>query len=151
MRTYELKIKDKEYEIKVKSFSLDSAELEVEGETIKVVVDAIGDDMAGKMPSRPLPTKSPAATPAPSGGGAAAPKKSTPSGGAGAVIAPIPGAIMEVFVKEGDHVVAGQPVVKMEAMKMENIINSEIEGNVVSISVNPGDAVGQGDELLAVE
>ena len=151
MRTYELKIKDKEYEIKVKSFSLDSAELEVGGETIKVDVNAIGDDMAGKVPSRPLPTHTPSQAPAatPSSGGA--PKKSAPTGGAGAVVAPIPGAIMEVFVKEGDHVVAGQPVVKMEAMKMENIINAEIEGNVVSVSVNPGDAVGQGDELLAVE
>lgn len=151
MRTYELKIKDKDYKIKVKNFNLDGAELEIDGETIKVEVSNVGDDMAGKKPTRPLPSHAPAGGAAPAAKSGAAPKKSAPTGGAGSIVAPIPGAIMEVFVKEGDAVTAGQPVVKMEAMKMENIINSEIEGTVVSISVNPGDAVGQGEELLAVE
>lgn len=146
MRTYELKIRDKEFKIKVKSFSLDNAELEIDGETLHVDVKNIGDELEGRLPVRPLPTsanKAPVGTSAPKSA-----KKAV--AGAGAVIAPIPGAIMEIFVKEGDVIKAGQPVLKMEAMKMENIINSDIEGTVMSISVNPGDAVSQGEELLTI-
>ena len=154
MRTYELKINDQDYKITVKSFSMDTAELEVDGETIKVDVKNVGDDMAGRIPARALPTSTSAKSGASAAGtsqkAAPAAQKSAPSGGGGAVTAPIPGAILEVFVKEGDEVKSGQPVVKMEAMKMENIINAHQDGTVQSVSVNAGDAVSQGDELLSI-
>ncbi|MCG8526023.1 MAG: biotin/lipoyl-binding protein [Opitutales bacterium] len=150
MRTYELTISDKEYKVKVKSFSLDHAVLEIGEDTYEVDVKNVGDDLAGRPAPRALPTSS-----APTAGGASktaasSSKPAAASGGEGAVTAPIPGAVMEVFVKEGDEVKAGQPVVKMEAMKMENIINSHIDGTVASISVIAGDAVSQGQELVAI-
>jgi len=153
MRTYELSIKGKEYKINVKSFSLDTAELEINGETVKVAVKNMGDNLEGRqIPSRALPTSktggSPFATRAPAAAAASAKKANTEGGTA--VTAPIPGAIMEVFVKEGQEIRAGQPVLKMEAMKMENVINSHATGTVLSILVNPKDAVSQGQELILI-
>jgi glutaconyl-CoA/methylmalonyl-CoA decarboxylase subunit gamma len=150
MKTYELSIKGKAYKINVKSFSLDTAELEVNGETIRVDVKSVGDDMAGR--SRPLPSRSPATASAAGGTPAAATaaRATSSSSGGSPVIAPIPGAIMEVFVKSGATIKKGQPVVKMEAMKMENIINAHQDGTVLEIKVSPGEAVSQGAELLTI-
>ncbi|MBT4091015.1 MAG: biotin/lipoyl-binding protein, partial [Deltaproteobacteria bacterium] len=64
--------------------------------------------------------------------------------------APIPGSILEVLVKEGDQVEAGQTVVKMEAMKMENDINATSSGTIKSIQVSVGDAVSQGQALVEI-
>lgn len=151
MRTYELSINGTDYKVKVKSFNLDAAELEINGGTVKVAVKNMGDDLEGRaIPARPLPSKTPSASPAPKSGAKPATAKSTASGSGNAVVAPIPGAIMEIFVKEGQEIKAGQPVLKMEAMKMENIINSDFDGTVQSISVNPGDAVSQGQELVLI-
>jgi biotin carboxyl carrier protein len=142
MRIYDLNINNKAYTIKVKSFSREAAELEVNGQSITVAVNKIVDDSAVIKPSsRATSTQTPKkqAKAAPAAGS-----------GAGAVVAPIPGAIMEIFVKEGDTVTAGQPVLKMEAMKMENVINSPLAGTVGRICVHAGDAVAQGQELLII-
>lgn len=145
MRIYELTVSDKAYNVKVKSFSSHQAELEVNGKLIKVDVKAIGDDLVGKPVARPI---------APAGGSPAraAPVSSSkmPVAGAGAITAPIPGAILEIFVKEGQEIKAGQPVLKMEAMKMENVIQSHLDGTILSISVHPKDAVSQGQELMTI-
>lgn len=143
MRIYELTVSDKAYNVKVKSFSSHQAELEVNGKLIKVDVKAIGDDLVGKPVTRPiaLSAGSPART---------APVSSSKMPVAGAITAPIPGAILEIFVKEGQEVKAGQPVLKMEAMKMENVIQSHLDGTILSISVHPKDAVSQGQELMTV-
>ncbi len=63
------------------------------------------------------------------------------------VIAPLPGKIIDIKVKVGDKVAAGQEVVVLEAMKMENSITSDFEGVVKQILVNVGDNV-QTDAVL---
>ncbi|OPZ74031.1 MAG: 2-oxoglutarate carboxylase large subunit [Verrucomicrobia bacterium ADurb.Bin474] len=145
MRIYELTVGNKAYNVKVKSFSSHQAELEVNGKLMKVDVKAIGDDLVGKPVAR-------AAAPSSTAPVRAAPvsAKKMPVAGAGAITAPIPGAILEIFVKEGQEIKAGQPVLKMEAMKMENVIQSHLEGTILSISVQPKDAVSQGQELMTV-
>ncbi len=70
--------------------------------------------------------------------------------GAGLVKAPIPGLILQVNVKAGDAVKIGDTLMIMEAMKMENNINSDKEGVVVSVSVNQGDNVLEGDVLVEI-
>ncbi len=67
------------------------------------------------------------------------------------VKAPLPGTIFKMKVKIGDNVSAGDTLLIMEAMKMENNIQSEISGKVKSIMVAEGDTVLQGDILLELE
>jgi biotin carboxyl carrier protein len=54
-------------------------------------------------------------------------------------------------VSVGGSVVAGQAVLVLEAMKMENTINAETEGSVREIRVSEGDTVGTGDVLIVIE
>jgi acetyl-CoA/propionyl-CoA carboxylase biotin carboxyl carrier protein len=94
--------------------------------------------------------------------GAAAPKKrsarprpgASAAGGAagsGTISAPMQGTIVKVMVAAGDAVEAGQAVLVLEAMKMENHINAETSGTVKEIRVAEGDTVGTGDVLLVIE
>lgn len=64
--------------------------------------------------------------------------------------APMPGSIIDVKVKVGDTVKKNQPLVILEAMKMENEIVSPVEGKVVSIGVSKGDSVNPGDILVQI-
>ena len=78
-----------------------------------------------------------------------APVRTAPSGGK--VTAPMPGLILEIMVAVGDHVVSGTPVVKMEAMKMENEIPSPVNGTVKTITVKKGDNVSTDETLMVIE
>ena len=66
------------------------------------------------------------------------------------VVAPLPGTINEIKVKVGDKVSAGDTVVVLEAMKMQNNIDAETSGTIASINVNKGDAVMEGDTLVTI-
>lgn len=85
------------------------------------------------------PAAAPAAAPAP------APQ---PAAGANCVVAPLPGTVTEVLVKVGDKVSAGQTVLKLEAMKMENAITAEGSGTVKAVRVQKGAQVQGGDVLI---
>ncbi len=67
------------------------------------------------------------------------------------VRAPIPGRVVSVTVAEGDEVKAGQPLVILEAMKMENQICAEGPGRVERVLVAPGATVEGGQTLVVVE
>jgi glutaconyl-CoA decarboxylase len=73
------------------------------------------------------------------------------SGGSGTVTAPIPGVVTKVLVSAGDTVTAGQVVLKLEAMKMENDIATPVAGTVKQVSVADGTEVKDGQLLLVVE
>ena len=81
--------------------------------------------------------------PASSSGGSA--------GGDGTIAAPMQGTIVGVHVEVGDTVSAGDAVVVLEAMKMENSINADIDGTVAEVAVAVGDSVGAGDLLVEIE
>jgi len=72
------------------------------------------------------------------------------SAGSGTVSAPMQGTIVKVLVTEGDAVEAGQALLVLEAMKMENHINAEQDGTVQEIRVGAGDTVGTGDVLAVI-
>ena len=77
---------------------------------------------------------------------------SAPTAAAGKpVVAPLPGTINEIKVKVGDKVNAGDTVVILEAMKMQNNIEAETSGTITSINVNKGDAVMEGDTLVTIK
>ena len=96
-------------------------------------------------PAAPAAPKAPAAP-------AAAPKAAAPAGAAGAVTvkAPMPGNILDVKVAAGASVKAGDVLVILEAMKMENEIVAPQDGTVASVNVNKGDTVNSGDVLVSM-
>jgi acetyl-CoA/propionyl-CoA carboxylase biotin carboxyl carrier protein len=71
-------------------------------------------------------------------------------GGSGEVAVPMQGTIVKVLVEVGAAVEAGQPVVVLEAMKMENQIQAEVGGTVSQVKVAPGDTVGAGDVVVVI-
>ena len=91
------------------------------------------------------PAVAPRKRAAASGGGAAG------GGGNGSIEAPMQGTIVGVKVEVGDSVSAGDTVVVLEAMKMENAIAADIDGTVAEVKVAEGDSVGAGDLLVKIE
>ena len=87
--------------------------------------------------------KKPARAASGSGGGA--------GGGSGKVEVPMQGTIVKVLVEVGQTVEAGQSVVVLEAMKMENQIEADKSGTVKAVNVKPGDTVGAGDVVVVIE
>jgi biotin carboxyl carrier protein len=69
----------------------------------------------------------------------------------GVLFAPIPGVILELKVKKGDVVAAGQVVAIMEAMKMENNLIAPIDGTVQDILVEKGKEVSTGAVIMRIE
>ena len=57
------------------------------------------------------------------------------------VVSPMPGLLTAVAVDEGQEVKAGEPLVTVEAMKMENVLRAEIDGTVKKIHAKPGDSL----------
>ena len=68
----------------------------------------------------------------------------------GELHAPMPGLVVDVLVEKGDPVEAGQPVVVVEAMKMQNALVAPIRGRVSAVSAVKGATVDTGALLLAI-
>lgn len=96
----------------------------------------------------PAPAPKPAPAPAPAPKPAPAPAPAAPAAGSAQVTCPMPGAVLAVKAKEGDVVKAGQTLVVVEAMKMENEIVAPVDGTVKQMLVRAGDTVDT-DQVLA--
>ncbi len=73
------------------------------------------------------------------------------AGGAQVVEAPMPGLVGVVHVAVGDHVEAGDPIVTLEAMKMEHVVAAPGPGRVVDLAVGRGDQLARGDLIALIE
>jgi 3-methylcrotonyl-CoA carboxylase alpha subunit len=70
---------------------------------------------------------------------------------AGGLEAPMPGVITKVMVVVGEDVSKGQPLLALEAMKMEHVIRAPRAGRVKAVSASPGQMVQSGAALVALE
>jgi len=120
-----------------------AVEVESEGGAM-IAAPVVRQVAAAPKPAAAAPK--PAAAPAAAKPAAAAPA----AGGAGSITAPMPGLIVEVTCKAGDKVKAGQQVVILEAMKMQNPLNAPIDGEVKNIYVKAGDSVAVGQVLIDI-
>ena len=115
--------------------------------------DALVDFEGLAVPQTQAPQAAPKAAPAPQAA-APAPKAApaapaaAPAAGAHTVDAPLPGTIKQVLVSVGQEIAAGDTVVIMEAMKMENNITAEFGGKVTAVKVAVGDQVQSGQALV---
>lgn len=140
MKEYKFKINGNEYNVAINSTEGNIADVTVNGVSYQVEMDNI-------LPAAPVQAAPVQAAPAT----VAAPKPAEAPAGAGkAVVAPMPGVILEVSVKEGDTVSAGQKVAVLEAMKMENEIQAESAGTVTKIHVAKGDSVSDGTPIVTI-
>jgi acetyl-CoA/propionyl-CoA carboxylase biotin carboxyl carrier protein len=73
------------------------------------------------------------------------------AGGPAEILAPMPGSILKVHATAGSSVDAGDPIVTLEAMKMEHIVAAPIPGTVAEVRVRPAEQVARGDLLAIVE
>ena len=155
MNTYKYKVKGVDYEVEI---------AEVEGNIAKVNVNGIPFELelqkpinAAKHPSmnkpkvespRPAAAAPTAAATAP--GGSAAGANGTAAGAGNAIKAPLPGTVTEIKVQVGQQVSVGDTVLVLEAMKMQNNIETDYAGQVTSVLVKQGDTVMEGAVLMTV-
>ena len=145
MKTYKFRINGNEYNVEINSVEGNLADVTVNGAAYKV-------EMENAPVAPAVPVRNETATQARQDAPAAAPAKPAPApAGAGkAITSPLPGVIIEVSVKEGQAVKAGQKVAVIEAMKMENEIQASSDGTVTAVLVNKGDSVLEGTEIVKI-
>ncbi len=141
MKKFNFKINGNEYQTTV----------EQSGELLQVTVNGksysaeLLQDEAAPKPAAAAPKA--AAAPA-AGTPAAAPKAPT---GAGKVVeSPLPGVVVSIAVQEGQAVKAGDLLLTLEAMKMENAIQADNAGTVTKVLVSNGQSVQSGDPLVEI-
>lgn len=146
MKKYNFIINGNQYEAHIESIEDNVAEIEINGTSYSVALDK-SIEPASKTPKLVRAIAVPAADSHP-----AVVKTSSPDGpkGSGTIKSPLPGTIFELHVKEGDMVKVGQRLLTLEAMKMENNIDSDKDGKVISIKKKKGEAVMEGDILMII-
>ena len=153
MKKYSLKINGNEYEVKIENVNEAATEARVVVNGVKYNVEIEG--ATARQTSKPAVAPAPAATGlsvTPVTPLASKPAAAAAAGGAGTkVTCPLPGTVIAINVKVGDTVAAGQTLVVLEAMKMENNIDAERGGAVKSIKVQAGATVMEGEVLLVIE
>lgn len=148
MNKYQYKVQGVDYEVEI---------VDVEGNIAKVNVNGIPFEVEMNQPISPVnpivkpkvEVHRPAAAPVVGTAPAVAPAP-VQAGSGTPVKAPLPGTINGVNVKVGDAVKAGDIVVVLEAMKMQNNIEAECDGTITSVAVSAGDSVLEGALLVTI-
>ena len=145
MKKFKFRINGNQYNAEVLSIEDNVAEVEINGTRYSVEVDK--DMQPVKTPKLVRSISVPSTDIHP-----AVAKTSSPSApkGGGTIKSPLPGVILDLFVKVGDTVKIGQRLLVLEAMKMENNIEADKAGKIASIAKNKGDSVMEGDVLIVI-
>jgi len=145
MKKFKFTINGNQYEVDINGVEDSVAQLEVNGTPYEVTLDR--ELKQTKTPKLMRSVSIPSTDSHPSVAKTSSP--SAPKGG-GNIKSPLPGVILDIYVREGDMVKAGQKLLTLEAMKMENNIESDKDGKVISLKVKQGDNVMEGDILLII-
>jgi glutaconyl-CoA/methylmalonyl-CoA decarboxylase subunit gamma len=153
-----IQVGEKNYEIRVgeSTEEVGCFTLEVAGEKVPLTVS----DLVRETPQASLGVSGSAAPAVGATAGAGTQPRGNGGGGAGqsaeagardGLFAPVPGKIVDVFVKPGDAVEEGAPLVVLEAMKMENELRAPKKGTVTAVLVKKGDTADRGQLLVGIE
>ena len=135
----ELEIGGQTYQVEIKSLSADKAQVEVDGKEFRVNI-RVPQDSPRVSPPRPARKDPAPAKPA-------APRPASAS--AKNLLSLMPGVVIKILVKQGQQVAAGDVLLVLDAMKMENEIRSDRSGLIGSIDVSEGQQVQTGDPLVS--
>jgi biotin carboxyl carrier protein len=142
---YTITIADKTYEVEIENIYTRPVIASVDGEKFEVMpVNGIRLDelekAAGTSPVEVSPSSLKPLT--------AASSISNPSTGGKSLTSPLPGTVIELFVKQGDRVETGQVILIIEAMKMKNSIRSVRTGTIAEVLVSAGQTVAHKQALV---
>ena len=147
MKEYRFRINGNEYEVVINSVSAKTADVTVNGKSYLIDMEDIQAPVSQEvhqksetqvMESAAMPEQARTVT------------SSMPSAASRTITSPLPGVILSINVKVGDTVIPGQEIAVLEAMKMENSIESTTSGTVTSIHVSKGDTVKEGVVLITI-
>ncbi len=147
MKKYHIKVNGVMFDVEVEEAAVDAAAEKAEKSPEKTEEKAVSDRQENTQAQRARAPKTPKKKTENAGAGNAAASVSADD----ALLSPMPGTVLDICVSPGDEVYAGETLIILEAMKMENEINSHKTGRIREIFVKKGDSVNTGDILLAVE
>ncbi len=150
MKEYKIKINGNEYAVSISNVEDNTALVNVNGTEYEVEVEGMNAPKVSKTPrivQQPTVTTTTESHPATARTTSPA---STASATAGNIKSPLPGVVLDVMVHVGDAVKTGQRLMILEAMKMENNIDSDRDGTVKEIKARKGDSVLEGDVLITI-
>jgi len=161
MKQYNITINGNDYNVVINSLEENRANVTVNGAEYTAEVEGLHitpqASVAVQQQTVVIPANYPPVTaraaapsvaPAPAPTPAPAPSSAPASSGGASIKSPLPGVILEVLVREGDVIKMGQKVMTLEAMKMENNIESDVEGTIAKVNKSAGDSVLEGDVLI---
>ena len=141
MKNYKFKINGTSYTVDINNVEGQTIELELNGTSYKVEVDKEIKQTKTPKLVRPVAVPSTDSTPQ---------TAKTTSSGSQTVKSPLPGTVLDIYVNVGDVVTVGQKLIMLEAMKMENIIDSDLAGTITEIKARKGDSIMEGDVLITI-
>ena|SRR5215216_629890 len=132
---YIVKVADKSFEVEIDDIHARPVIAYVDGQKFEVTPEERSKQIAKIEQKEFKPTE-------------VSKQPSNPSAGAYALTAPLPGTVIEIFVKAGDLIEAGQVVLIIEAMKMKNSIRSTHAGKITDVLVRAGQTVAHKQALV---
>lgn len=145
MSKYKFQINKNQYEVEISNIDDNVADVVVNGTAYQVEVEK--SLQTTKTPKLVRSVAVPSTDASPQVAKTASP--SAPKG-SGVIKSPLPGKVLNILIKPGDKVTIGQKIIVLEAMKMENNIDSDKEGKVTEVKVATGDNVMEGDILVVI-
>jgi biotin carboxyl carrier protein len=149
MRRYQLTINGKTYTVLVSELSSERFAVQLDGREFEVQVTESGE-VSEILPRPPLSAVIQTA-PADPVTVPATPMPPATATGDQFIRAPMPGTILQIVATPGMKVKRGQPVIVLEAMKMNNSIGAPRDGTITAILVKTGQSVGYGEPLAQIE
>jgi glutaconyl-CoA decarboxylase len=135
---YVVKVADQTYDVVIEDIDARPVVARVDGQVFEVNPEPVG---APAATDKPAPRKQLELSRQPA----------SPIAGSNTLTAPLPGTVIEIFVKAGEQIESGQVVLVIEAMKMKNSIRSTRAGNIAEVMVNAGETVAHKQALVRFE
>lgn len=137
---YKLNVNNKTYEVEIENINARPVIVNVDGQRFEVMPEnehqaEVKQEAGTQVESKPL-SQSPVQAATPS------------ANGSHTLTAPLPGTVIEVFIKPGEKVEVGQVVLVIEAMKMKNSIRSILSGTVDKVLISQGQSVAHKQALI---